>query len=245
MWSWERNAKMKKIILLMIMAICLIGFASAQSELFYKQGSTIDLKIPCFANGTYCSGSATCNITINYPNGTSLINNQPMTNQASFFNYTLNSSQTTVLGPYQSSMVCDENGTSGHSTFQFMITSSGTEPTTSKSITFGIITFVALALSALFFLLGFKFGNMPALILGILLGFVFLIVAFQFILVMPEVQAEIPFHAQLTGDYQILLWIFWVIFIFVFIFLTFQIVMAWQGRKKEKLRKWGVLLEDE
>ena len=53
----------------------------------YQQDKEVDLKVPCFNNGTYCSGSATCNVTILYPNSSVLVDNQLMTNGGSYHNY--------------------------------------------------------------------------------------------------------------------------------------------------------------
>jgi hypothetical protein len=121
------------IVLLGVMLIISLSFmilidkASAQSQLFYKQNSEIDLKVPCFNNGTSCSASAICNITIYYPNSTILINNAQMTNSVSYHNYTLLSNETAILGDYQSIMICNDGSLNGHSTFSFTITPTGIE----------------------------------------------------------------------------------------------------------------------
>src|SRR3990167_2923773 len=106
---------MKKLLLILPLALLLIlpliSLASAGADdpdFTFKQVTQVDLKRPCFNNGTWCSGAAICNMTIQSPNGNNLITNVRMTNQVSFHNVTLSRSQTVDLGTYTANMVCSE-----------------------------------------------------------------------------------------------------------------------------------------
>lgn len=134
-------------LVLMFTIILLMGSASAQ--LMYKQNDIISVRIPCINNGSYCSPSATCNLTVSYPNSSILINNQPMTNSFSFFNYTINT--TDAIGEYFSSMSCIDGTISGTSTFIITITPSGFEVSTGQSIIYVIA--IAFSVVILFLLL--------------------------------------------------------------------------------------------
>lgn len=100
----------------------LVG-VTAEADLFYKTDELIDLKIPCINNDAPCSSIATCNITINYPNGSNYVKNQPMTNNSQYFNYTISS--LSVMGEYSSTMFCYDTNISGYSLFSFMVNNAG------------------------------------------------------------------------------------------------------------------------
>jgi hypothetical protein len=107
----------------LVLLTLIIPIISA-ADLTYKQYSEADMKVPCYNNGTWCSSSAVCNITITWPNGTILVNNAQMTNQGSFQNYTLSPSKTAVIGIYEDSMVCSDGGYNVASSFEHQIQNS-------------------------------------------------------------------------------------------------------------------------
>ena len=112
--------------MIFLMAIVPMVSAGADDPDFtFKQVTQIDLKRPCFNNGTWCSPSAICNITIQSPNGDLIINNTRMTNQVSYHNVTLAKSQTVSLGTYKADMICGDGGLFGSDTFFYQITPSG------------------------------------------------------------------------------------------------------------------------
>ena len=59
-----------------LLMICIVN-----AELIYKANDPADIQVPCLNNGTLCSTTATCNITIFYPNSSLVTANEPMTNQ--------------------------------------------------------------------------------------------------------------------------------------------------------------------
>lgn len=113
------------VVALTIIVIAPIG--AAQTELVFKQNTEVDLKVPVFFNDTIASGSATCNVTIFQPDGTALIDNQLMTNQFAYHNYTLRPSQTLAIGEHTASVFCSDGSFNGFSTFQYLISPSGTD----------------------------------------------------------------------------------------------------------------------
>ncbi len=107
----------------------LLPIVYAEVELTIPFNQEFDLKRPCFNNGTFCSSSAVCNITITYPDGDILTNNQQMTNQNSFHNVTLTNLNISQLGIMPVVMVCDDptgavNG-SAQDTFEIEVTGDG------------------------------------------------------------------------------------------------------------------------
>lgn len=135
---------MKKLYLIWI----LILIPLVSSALIYEARQEVDIKIPCINNGTACS-NAQCNITVNYPNGSMLVNGANMSNLGSgIFNYTLTNNN--VIGDYSYVMTCNDNGELGYDVDEFSITNTGTEPNESQSIMYLgllIVTSIFLILS--------------------------------------------------------------------------------------------------
>lgn len=90
----------------------------------YKVGSTIDIKNPCYYNGANCPAGTTCDITVYNPDNQVIVNNQPMTYGASYFNYTLPNANYSI-GSYKCDMVCTYSGVSGSQRFYLDIGSGG------------------------------------------------------------------------------------------------------------------------
>ncbi|UCD20528.1 MAG: hypothetical protein JSW08_01985 [archaeon] len=138
----------KKILLMFVIVImisCCYGVIAPDQT--FTRGDTIDLKIPCFNNGTYCSGSATCNLTIDYPNGTVMVDNQLMTNSVAYHNYTLPDSD--VIGTYFCSTTCVDGGNTGYSRYTFDITTTGFAGEGMMNIIFFIIVGFAVVILSL------------------------------------------------------------------------------------------------
>lgn len=125
-----------------IIVLMLLPLVSA--SLVYKQGGLVDVRVPCINNGTACSASATCNITVLYSNGTVLDSNKAMTNSGVYHNYSL--SYTWILGTYAATTTCDDSGSYGYDVFEFEITENGKEnPEGIIVVVFSILFFVIFA----------------------------------------------------------------------------------------------------
>ncbi|MCK9370006.1 hypothetical protein M0R04_08895 [Candidatus Dojkabacteria bacterium] len=97
--------------------------SALDSPQIFKQYEPANLTVQCIINGSYCSTSATCNVTVLYPNGGILINNKRMTNQHSYHNYSL--PDTAVIGDYKCTAICCDIGYCGDNDCDFKITSTG------------------------------------------------------------------------------------------------------------------------
>lgn len=123
----------------------------------YKQNDPGQFRFTCdLENGLPCGASYSCNVTIQYPNSSLLINNKLATLSNNEYNITL--PDTSVLGDYKNVIARCTNGTNGGSTaYWFDITPNGYRQSTSQ----GIISFVlilTIAIGSLVFLvLGWKF----------------------------------------------------------------------------------------
>jgi len=132
---------MKKIILFLIVGLFLISLTSAETSYIFGKNNNVDLKIRCFdENNVYCSNTTNCQVSIIKPNGNNLVNNQSMTTSNTFFNYSLNTSDTNDLGVYSVVGTCQGSNNS-KTTFTFEVTPNGAILDTPKSILYGISLF--------------------------------------------------------------------------------------------------------
>ena len=132
--------------ILFVFVFLLLVIPLVQGQLIYRQNNIVDLQITCEFNGTYCSSSAACNITSNYPNGTTFIDNQLMTQGQPNHNYTLNTDLSSEIGTYNAIVLCTDQGFASTSTFDYDITPTGSNLTTAQSIVYLITLFISLVL---------------------------------------------------------------------------------------------------
>lgn len=110
----------------------------------YQRETVVDLKIPFEVNGSIPSATATCNISINYPNGTYLKENVSMTNRNNGdFNITLNATETVLIGEYEWRAFCCDGTKCAAGYDSFEITPSGTELSTAQGIIYIIFLLIA------------------------------------------------------------------------------------------------------
>lgn len=165
----------RNIILVGILILLVIPLVA--SQLTFQQGAEADVKVPCINNGSYCSDTSVCNLTIVRPDGIILIDNEIMTFNTSYHNYTLLDSQTRTLGTHPSSVVCLDGSLRGASTFEIAITPSGTERINSGegiSLVAALISMIVVA--GFFFITSMRienpFGKFALLIVSVIMMFI-------------------------------------------------------------------------
>lgn len=124
---------MKQSTLMIGVFLLLTFFIQSVNAQTFSQNQEIDIKVSC--SNVNCSEQQ--NITIVSPNTTILIDNQPMTLSTGFLNYTFN--QTSSLGEYSFFI---SNGFAG----SFLITPSGTNPTTAQGLIYSFLILVSMFL---------------------------------------------------------------------------------------------------
>ena len=144
------------IILLMVMPLVIAATDTNNVDDIFKVNTLVNYKKPCFNNGTYCSGSSTCNFTVFNPDNTILVNNLQGTNQVSYHNISFTVSN---IGIYQVDMTCIDGSNNGAETMYFEVTGSGFHTT----IWFYVLI---LMMSGGIMVLGFKLLDPPIVLLG-------------------------------------------------------------------------------
>ncbi len=130
---------MKKILLILFMGMFFISLVSAANPTF-QVNTQYDLKRACSSEGFFCDSVFDCNITIVYPDGNLIVDNILMTDQVSFRNVTINSSQNVELGQHSAIMSCNNGTNAGLDTFTIDVTANG-EAFRSFPIEFIVIIF--------------------------------------------------------------------------------------------------------
>jgi len=218
--------------------IFLIGIVSASST--YQQSTDIDIKHPVRIDGAIPSNTV-CNITIYYPNNSLMVDFQPMTEQSSYFNYTLSSALTGTKGIYNYDILCTNGSLSSSESFEFLINLGGIEPSTSRTdaSTRSILIFCGLAiLSFIGFLFSKKFPVKASLFL-IMIWLVLSALSISFISIQDEVlnpSVENFMSFFLVASF----YINW--FIFAFIILIWGVtffVNIFEFKKQKRREKYG------
>lgn len=141
---------MKKLFLLLMFILCLYLTSAAENSFIFEQDKDIDLKVSCIdSNYSLCVSTTNCTITVLYPNNTKLIKSENMSFSTSYFNYTLNSTQTNSLGDYYTSVQCKGITENGFTSFIFSITPNGEELSVGKAIFYVALFLVLIILLVL------------------------------------------------------------------------------------------------
>lgn len=147
---------MKKIILL-VLGIFFLSFIAAAPSFYVTQNTPFDIKVSCENQGGFCSGAATCKLTVSYPNSTVLVDNQNMTNLLNgYFNYTLTPAQTLLIGEYSARTGCDDGNASATTTFTYEVNPTGAE---ARSVFENPIIIILIILAFIFIGMGIYFTN--------------------------------------------------------------------------------------
>lgn len=223
----------KTIYLLLFLVLC--SFCFAESTLFYKVNSEVDLKIPCVKNdNSQCSASAVCNITISYPNNTIYVNNEVMTNSNVYFNYTLTNANTS--GEYPTVIYCVDGTDYGYSFFSFKLNQSGDNEQPSGFLT--IIILIPLLFAFIFMMGSLSLGQdhtalkIFLFLLSLLSYFssaYFGIINLIKFYVFPELNEALSFSVIVIG------FIFFIVLCYFLIYIIQKAIHAAAQNKQEKM----------
>ncbi len=162
----------KKILLVLMLGIVLISFASATIQTLgtFQQGEDVNLIQTC-ASCTYN------NITsILSPNSSELIGNFEMTQTGSVYNFTLDGGNTTRLGEYIVNGLGDIDGTDTVWNYNFFITPTGQTLDNSQSLLILGLIVILILVTCAFLFAGYKIEYRPTKIFLIAMGVLFLMV---------------------------------------------------------------------
>lgn len=127
---------MEKQIIFLFLFVLLITNVSAET---FKQNSPVNIIHSVRTNG-WVSSSLLCNTTVFNPAGSPIVNNKAMTYSSAggTFNYTLPSTNTSLLGIYNYDITCQDTsqGLNTTQSFDLEVTPTGYEYTVQESLTY-------------------------------------------------------------------------------------------------------------
>jgi hypothetical protein len=91
----------------------------------YQQGVPADIRIICLLNSTACPVTTLCNLSMMAQNGTLIIDSASMERSTSFYNYSLNSNDTSQTGVNSIIIYCADDLDGNALSFQIYITPNG------------------------------------------------------------------------------------------------------------------------
>lgn len=146
--------KYKILIAIALIILVTLMIQSVTAQQIYKEDTEVDLKVPCFNNNSYCSSSSNCNITIVDFEDVVVVNNDNMTTNTAWHNYTLNVTRTATAGEYRATVVCADGGRKGKSTFYYILTPTGNAFDISSAIVYGLILVIMFGVTLFFLAFG-------------------------------------------------------------------------------------------
>lgn len=156
------------LFLILVLLLVLLPLCSAQ---LFKQNTDVILRFTCTLNNAVPSALTTFNITLNYPNGSTYINNAlttPLGQGA--FSYNTNFP---FSGTYSIQQFCYDGAYSFSNSDNIIVTATGQNMDTSKAITYiliwiiGLIIFVCLIIISIALPSGNKRNEMTGYILDV------------------------------------------------------------------------------
>lgn len=128
---------------LFFIACCIASFillaSLGSSQVYtYQQNRNFSHNEACIYNGTYCSSSFSCNFTLIAPDTGIVTNNQIMTRNGSYYNYS--EPALSQMGIYKKTMICVNGNLASFNDDPLEITADG-KPYQSFPVLFAIIIF--------------------------------------------------------------------------------------------------------
>lgn len=180
----------KKVFSMLIFIVLLLNlnFVLAQTEdlpiRFYHEIETnLTISETCRVDGAICDASYSCDLSVLDPNQDTVLDTITMLNGGTYWNFTLNETQTTPNGIYTATVDCTNSTLAGSNTFYYQVTPDGSKPIdTGQSlvliVALSILIIIALAIG----FLGFKSTNTTIMLTFLSFAVLLIIFALGFML---------------------------------------------------------------
>lgn len=222
-----------KLVFSLFLLLLLTSFAVAQTDEFvYKQGTEVDIKVPCTFLGQYCGVTSSCNLTLLDPEDNVILSDALMTRNSDFHNYTLNTSDTAINGEYTRNVQCCEASLCGFSTHKITITPTGEKLTTSSAIGYGIMLAIMFGVCIFFLVFSRMTENPGVKLFFIMVGFVVMLMTIGTGVVTAQ-NFDIQSNAinLVSGLLYLIIMIFTVSMMYIFIQQTRRAIQLLKAKK--------------
>lgn len=164
------------------------------NDLTAPKGQPLDLKAVCLdSTSGFCNLGTNCSLTLFDPTLNIVVNNERMSFNPTFFNFTLNENQTLVLGDHSGTIVC-EGIDIVTNTFILTISPSGAGPLTTGQafVLFGVLSIIII-IAVLFLIGGFKTPQILGKVFLFSFGAITVLIAILYsLLILNEAVAQSP-----------------------------------------------------
>ena len=224
------------LVVLILMYVLSFGLVTAE-----KQGEKVDLRVPVRINGGL--GAVNCNITVIDPNNTIIVDFLEMTDQISYQNYTLNSTQTSVKGTYNYCVTCSSaGGLNQTKCFDFFVNPSGIEPTQQRtdSITRSVYFLFGIAI-IMFLAFFFATQSVPVKWTVFAIGVVFFVMGINTIFISMQDEVINPVLENFFSGFLVISYYFYYfVAVLLIILWAFTFINTWLYKKNMKnIAKFG------
>jgi len=149
----------KKLLTMVLFMFILIMFSvnTLGSDLTLPRNQEYDMKVPCLTeNNSLCGSGTVCILTILYNTKETIISNDTMSYNPTFFNYTISANNLTKEGVYNTYINCiTPNGEYPYDAFNFQVTNSGNAIVSNNIFSVGVMVFL-LFITIIFIYLSMK-----------------------------------------------------------------------------------------
>lgn len=206
-----------KLFLLLFLIIPLVN------ALTFEQNQEANIRHAVRVNDGIPSTNANCNITISYPNGTLLVDVDSMSisSNSNYFNYTLNTTQTSIKGEYDYEITCVDGNLNATESFSYLVNYGGIEPTEARTDSITRSIYFIFGIGVLLFL-GFLFINfkLPIKATFFLVSLLFFLIGINLIFL--DLQDQVV-NSRLEGFFSS----FTAISFYIYLFVGFLIGSIW------------------
>jgi len=236
---------MRKYILIIFLVIFLTSIVCADPSFYIPKDTVYDLKISCEINGFRCPATTLCNLTSEYPNSTTMIDDKQMSNLGNgFYNYTLNLNETSTVGEYNDRVECSDPGTTLNdtSTFSHEVNPTGIRPSEQRTESLTRAIYIIFGIAILLFI-GFLFTTqtVPVKWTFFMLSIIFMLMAINLLFIGIQDEVVNPkletFFDSFAAISFIMFWFMGGLLIIIWIFTFFN---TWILKKNmSNLKRFG------
>jgi hypothetical protein len=178
----EKNKNLSFTLLILITI-----FLPLVSGLAFTPNSEADIKQTIRVEGGLPSSSVSCNISVQSPNNTILVDYKEMTRSPSgqYYNYTLTQTQTQTIGVYSYDITCLSATANKTDSFQFYVNPGAVVPSETKTNTITRTIYFMAAIGLIFFI-SFMFsreGNPTYKYTYLIISFIFFLISTNMIFI--------------------------------------------------------------
>jgi len=220
-----KQKNIMKGMIFLVVGLFLISLTSASLGTF-KENTEVDLIQTC-NNCTYCNLTS-----IKYPNGSNMFSNVEMTQDNTYFNYTLNESYTNTLGTHKYCYDCGNDAEKATGCINFDITLSGNPTPEGVSYLLIGIVVIVFGIACVFLYLTSQMNEPGFKVFFMILAFVFLIGSLAILSIMAT---DSNLTSGINTSISIMLFsfglVFFVFFVYIMINQTRNVLAMMQEKK--------------